>query len=396
MSWRNPDARHAAWDLDTYVQAVLDALDAVERITGAEPDRADRHLLRRHPRQHRPPPTWPATGRDDRLAAFGLLVTVLDNARAGIGAALTDRRLAAAAKAMSQAPRLPRRPGPRRGLRLAAARRPGLELLGEQLPAGQEAAGVRHPVLERRHHPDDRRAARRLRRPGDGQPAVRRRRRSPCSACRSTCPAIDTRRLRRRRHRRPHHAVAELLPQHAAARRRRPGSCCPPAATSPRWSTRRATRRPSYQVNKDNPADPPSWLATAPDAAGQLVARRRRPGSASAAARPEARPGSSSAAAACGRSSTPPAPTSSTAEGQRTCTRRSAGRRGTDYFRIADQLTPEERDYLQRTRDFVDDEVLPVINDYWERAEFPSAADREAGQARHRRRRHRAATAARR
>jgi glutaryl-CoA dehydrogenase len=44
---------------------------------------------------------------------------------------------------------------------------------------------------------------------------------------------------------------------------------------------------------------------------------------------------------------------------------------GTDYFRIADQLTPEERNYLRRTREFVDTEVLPVINDYWERAEFP-------------------------
>jgi glutaryl-CoA dehydrogenase len=44
---------------------------------------------------------------------------------------------------------------------------------------------------------------------------------------------------------------------------------------------------------------------------------------------------------------------------------------GTDYFHIADQLTPEELNYLQRTRAFVDDEVLPVINDYWERAEFP-------------------------
>ena len=44
---------------------------------------------------------------------------------------------------------------------------------------------------------------------------------------------------------------------------------------------------------------------------------------------------------------------------------------GTDYFRIADQLTAEELDYLRRTRDFVDDEVLPVINGYWERAEFP-------------------------
>jgi glutaryl-CoA dehydrogenase len=45
--------------------------------------------------------------------------------------------------------------------------------------------------------------------------------------------------------------------------------------------------------------------------------------------------------------------------------------RGTDFFRIADQLTEEERAYWRRTRDFVDDEVLPVINDYWERAEFP-------------------------
>src|SRR3954453_1195778 len=44
---------------------------------------------------------------------------------------------------------------------------------------------------------------------------------------------------------------------------------------------------------------------------------------------------------------------------------------GTDYFRIADQLTSKERDYLRRARDFVDGEVLPVINDYWERAEFP-------------------------
>jgi hypothetical protein len=44
---------------------------------------------------------------------------------------------------------------------------------------------------------------------------------------------------------------------------------------------------------------------------------------------------------------------------------------GIDYFRIADQLSREELDYLRRTRDFVDNEVLPVINGYWERAEFP-------------------------
>jgi glutaryl-CoA dehydrogenase len=44
---------------------------------------------------------------------------------------------------------------------------------------------------------------------------------------------------------------------------------------------------------------------------------------------------------------------------------------GTDYFHIADQLTETELDYWRRTKDFVDDEVLPVINEYWEKAELP-------------------------
>ena len=44
---------------------------------------------------------------------------------------------------------------------------------------------------------------------------------------------------------------------------------------------------------------------------------------------------------------------------------------GTDYFGLRDELTDAERDYLKRTRTFVDTEVLPVINGYWERAEFP-------------------------
>jgi glutaryl-CoA dehydrogenase len=44
---------------------------------------------------------------------------------------------------------------------------------------------------------------------------------------------------------------------------------------------------------------------------------------------------------------------------------------GTDYFGLRDELTDAERDYLRRTRDFIDGDVLPVINGYWERAEFP-------------------------
>jgi glutaryl-CoA dehydrogenase len=44
---------------------------------------------------------------------------------------------------------------------------------------------------------------------------------------------------------------------------------------------------------------------------------------------------------------------------------------GTDYLLLREQLTAEQRDYLLRARSFVDNDVLPVINGYWERAEFP-------------------------
>src|SRR6202042_1035635 len=44
---------------------------------------------------------------------------------------------------------------------------------------------------------------------------------------------------------------------------------------------------------------------------------------------------------------------------------------GTDYFGLREPFTTQQESYLVRTRDFVDDEVLPVINGYWERAEFP-------------------------
>jgi polyhydroxyalkanoate synthase len=101
IAWRNPDARHADWGMDAYVTAVIQALDAVERIAGTSntavagvcsggiiASLAAAHLA--------------ATGRQDRLAAFTLLVTVLDNAQAGTSAALIDAPTAAAAKAMSR------------------------------------------------------------------------------------------------------------------------------------------------------------------------------------------------------------------------------------------------------------------------------------------------------
>jgi glutaryl-CoA dehydrogenase len=52
----------------------------------------------------------------------------------------------------------------------------------------------------------------------------------------------------------------------------------------------------------------------------------------------------------------------------------------TDYFLLRQELTAAELDYLDRTRKFVHDEVLPVINGYWERAELPMEVFRRAGE----------------
>ena len=43
----------------------------------------------------------------------------------------------------------------------------------------------------------------------------------------------------------------------------------------------------------------------------------------------------------------------------------------TDLYLLDERLTDDDRAVRDRVRAFVDDAVLPVINDYWERAEFP-------------------------
>jgi glutaryl-CoA dehydrogenase len=52
----------------------------------------------------------------------------------------------------------------------------------------------------------------------------------------------------------------------------------------------------------------------------------------------------------------------------------------TDYFFLREQLTHDQLDLLRRVRLFVDDEVLPVIGDYWERAEMPWPLIRRLGE----------------
>jgi poly[(R)-3-hydroxyalkanoate] polymerase subunit PhaC len=101
ISWRNPDARHAGWGMSTYVQAVLDALDAAQRVSGVDRTAligtCAGGIIASITAGH-----LAAAGQAGRLSAFGLFVTVLDTAQAGLLGALTDRRLALAAKAMSR------------------------------------------------------------------------------------------------------------------------------------------------------------------------------------------------------------------------------------------------------------------------------------------------------
>ena len=101
ISWRNPDARYAGWGLDTYVQAVLDALDAAQRVCGVDRTAligvCAGGIIASITAAH-----LAATGQAGRLSAFGLFVTVLDSAQAGLLGALADRRLASAAKVMSR------------------------------------------------------------------------------------------------------------------------------------------------------------------------------------------------------------------------------------------------------------------------------------------------------
>ncbi len=101
MSWRNPDERHADWGMDTYGQAVLDAMDAVEQVTGSRQVALQgicsggiiASMLVAH---------LAATGRQDRVVALSLLVTVLDWARAGTISALMDEETVKAATEKSR------------------------------------------------------------------------------------------------------------------------------------------------------------------------------------------------------------------------------------------------------------------------------------------------------
>lgn len=101
MSWRNPGPEHASWGLDTYGQAILDAMDACEAITrtartslmafcsgGMITSMLLAHLA--------------ATGAQERIASVTFAVTVLDQEKSGTTGALLDPETARTAVAASQ------------------------------------------------------------------------------------------------------------------------------------------------------------------------------------------------------------------------------------------------------------------------------------------------------
>jgi poly[(R)-3-hydroxyalkanoate] polymerase subunit PhaC len=100
VSWRNPEAEHGSWGLDTYAEAILSALDTACAVSESEQVQllafcgggiagacVAGHLA--------------ANGEQDRLAGLTLGVCVLDNEQAGVPSAFVNRDIARAALAVS-------------------------------------------------------------------------------------------------------------------------------------------------------------------------------------------------------------------------------------------------------------------------------------------------------
>ncbi|MFD9667421.1 PHA/PHB synthase family protein [Rhodococcus sp. NPDC059968] len=96
ISWRNPQARHRDWDVNTYGAAIIEALDAVQTIAGTD----SAHLLATCSGGILAAMTaahLAEIGEGDRIAGLTLAVTVLDQSRAGFASAAMSERAAQAA-----------------------------------------------------------------------------------------------------------------------------------------------------------------------------------------------------------------------------------------------------------------------------------------------------------
>jgi polyhydroxyalkanoate synthase subunit PhaC len=102
MSWRNPDARHRDWNMDTYGGALAEALAAVRAIAGAD-QASVCALCSGGIMTAMVAAQLSVTGQLDQLASLCLGVAVLDQAQAGTAGAIVDEKTATAAMAVSGA-----------------------------------------------------------------------------------------------------------------------------------------------------------------------------------------------------------------------------------------------------------------------------------------------------
>jgi polyhydroxyalkanoate synthase len=100
ISWRNPTAEERNWGFDTYGRAILTALDTVEKISQSDRTHLQAScsggILAAMTSAH-----LNATGEGSRLASLTLMVTVLDQRKAGFAAAAIDEEAANIAIALS-------------------------------------------------------------------------------------------------------------------------------------------------------------------------------------------------------------------------------------------------------------------------------------------------------
>jgi polyhydroxyalkanoate synthase len=89
ISWRNPTAEHRSWGVDTYGDAILDALGKVEKISKSDSVHVQAScsggILAAMTAAH-----LSAIGEAERLASLTLLVTVLDQQQAGVASAIDE------------------------------------------------------------------------------------------------------------------------------------------------------------------------------------------------------------------------------------------------------------------------------------------------------------------
>jgi polyhydroxyalkanoate synthase len=101
VSWRNPGPEHADWDLSTYAGALLEALDAVEEISG-QPSANLLGLCAGGMTVAGLLGHLAATGRQGRVRSLTLLVNMLDTTAPTQLGALASRRSVAAAVARAR------------------------------------------------------------------------------------------------------------------------------------------------------------------------------------------------------------------------------------------------------------------------------------------------------